>query len=146
MASESSEPSRRTRGPHKNACALPGGVQCLGWDQPDAATIAAGTDDSIASRFSRMTISGALRLPPGLNRRSVPSRVANRPSFVKGVNLEEFPAHIEKRPLLVSFNGIQFDVPFLRTRFPEARLDQPHIVQEPEKYRGVGQVLDLRLL
>src|SRR5208337_1403149 len=29
--------------------------------------------------------------------------------------------------LLVSFNGSQFDVPFLRTHFPQARLDQSHI-------------------
>ncbi len=47
--------------------------------------------------------------------------------FVKGVNLEEFPEYVAKRPLLVSFNGFRFDVPFLQARFPEARLDQPHI-------------------
>jgi len=47
--------------------------------------------------------------------------------FVKGVNLEEFPAYVEKRPLFVSFNGIEFDVPFLKATFPGARLDQPHI-------------------
>jgi len=60
--------------------------------------------------------------------------------FVKGVNLEEFPAYVEKRPLLVSFNGIKFDVPFVRVRFPEARLDQPHIdlrfVLQSLGYRG----------
>ncbi len=47
--------------------------------------------------------------------------------FVKGVNPEELPAHVDKWPLLVSFNGIKFDVPCLQARFPEARLDQPHI-------------------
>ena len=47
--------------------------------------------------------------------------------FVQGMNLDQFPAYIEQVPLLVSFNGSQFDVPFLRTHFPQARLDQAHI-------------------
>jgi uncharacterized protein YprB with RNaseH-like and TPR domain len=47
--------------------------------------------------------------------------------FLKGINLEQFPAYIAQFPLLVSFNGTQFDVPFLRTHFPQARLDQSHI-------------------
>ena len=47
--------------------------------------------------------------------------------FVRGVNLHEFPAYVRQFPLLVSFNGSQFDVPFLRANFPEARLDQAHI-------------------
>jgi uncharacterized protein YprB with RNaseH-like and TPR domain len=47
--------------------------------------------------------------------------------FINGINLDQFPAYIERFPLLVSFNGSQFDVPFLRARFPHARLDQPHI-------------------
>ena len=29
--------------------------------------------------------------------------------------------------MLVTFNGSQFDVPFLRAHFPKARLDQAHI-------------------
>jgi len=48
-------------------------------------------------------------------------------TFVKGVNLHEFPAYVEHRPLLVSFNGIEFDVPFLKAHMPEAKLDHPHI-------------------
>src|SRR5262249_33368069 len=44
--------------------------------------------------------------------------------FVNGINLEQFPAYIERFPLLVTFNGIQFDIPFLRVHFPHARLDQ----------------------
>ena len=32
--------------------------------------------------------------------------------FIKGINLEDFPAYIARFPLLVSFNGSQFDVPF----------------------------------
>lgn len=47
--------------------------------------------------------------------------------FVQGVNLEQFPAYVRQFPLLVTFNGSQFDVPFLRTHFPRARLDQTHI-------------------
>ncbi len=47
--------------------------------------------------------------------------------FVNGVNLDQFPAYIAQFPLLVTFNGSQFDVPFLRAHFPKARLDQAHI-------------------
>ena len=47
--------------------------------------------------------------------------------FINGINLDQFPAYIAQFPLLVSFNGSQFDVPFLRAHFPEARLDQAHI-------------------
>ncbi len=47
--------------------------------------------------------------------------------FVNGVNLDQFPAYVARFPLLVTFNGSQFDVPFLRTHFPDARLDQAHI-------------------
>ena len=46
--------------------------------------------------------------------------------FVKGINLDEFPAYIARFPFLVTFNGSQFDVPFLRAHFPQARLDQAH--------------------
>jgi len=47
--------------------------------------------------------------------------------FVQGINLDEFPAYIAQFPLLVTFNGSQFDVPFLRAHFPTARLDHAHI-------------------
>lgn len=47
--------------------------------------------------------------------------------FIRGVNLDQFPAYVAQFPLLVTFNGSQFDVPFLRAHFPEARLDQAHI-------------------
>jgi uncharacterized protein YprB with RNaseH-like and TPR domain len=47
--------------------------------------------------------------------------------FVGGVNLDQFPAYVAGFPLLVTFNGSQFDVPFLRAHFPQARLDQAHI-------------------
>ena len=47
--------------------------------------------------------------------------------FIKDINLDQFPAYIAQFPLLVTFNGSQFDVPFLRAHFPQARLDQAHI-------------------
>ena len=47
--------------------------------------------------------------------------------FINGVNLDQFPAYVAQFPLLVTFNGSQFDVPFLRAHFPTARLDQAHI-------------------
>jgi uncharacterized protein len=47
--------------------------------------------------------------------------------FVKGINLDQFPAYVRQFPLLVTFNGSQFDVPFLRAHFSNARLDQAHI-------------------
>ena len=47
--------------------------------------------------------------------------------FIRGINLQQFPAYVAQFPLLVTFNGSQFDVPFLRAHFPEARLDQAHI-------------------
>jgi hypothetical protein len=47
--------------------------------------------------------------------------------FVAGVNLSDFPSHIAQYPLLVTFNGSHFDLPFLRTYFPEAQLDKAHI-------------------
>jgi len=47
--------------------------------------------------------------------------------FVRGINFDQFPAYIQQFPLLVTFNGSLFDVPFLRAHFPRARLDQAHI-------------------
>ena len=47
--------------------------------------------------------------------------------FVNGINLDQFPAYVRQFPLLVTFNGSQFDVPFLRAHFPGAYLDQAHI-------------------
>jgi uncharacterized protein YprB with RNaseH-like and TPR domain len=47
--------------------------------------------------------------------------------FVQGINLDQFPAYVAQFPVLVTFNGSQFDVPFLHAHFPSARLDQAHI-------------------
>ena len=69
--------------------------------------------------------------------------------FIKGINLEQFPAYIAQFPLLVSFNGSQFDVPFLRAHFPQARLDQSHIdlrfVLASLGYKGGLKAVETRL-
>ncbi len=69
--------------------------------------------------------------------------------FVDGVNLHAFEEYIRQFPLLVSFNGSQFDVPFLRRHFPEARLDQLHIdlrfVLASLGYRGGLKAIERRL-
>jgi uncharacterized protein YprB with RNaseH-like and TPR domain len=69
--------------------------------------------------------------------------------FVQGMNLDQFPAYIEQVPLLVSFNGSQFDVPFLRAHFPQARLDQAHIdlrfVLASLGYRGGLKIVESSL-
>ena len=48
-------------------------------------------------------------------------------SFIKGVNLEELAGALDEAQLLVTFNGMRFDVPFLRRAFPRLRLDQLHL-------------------
>lgn len=69
--------------------------------------------------------------------------------FISGLNLDEFPAYIEQFPLLITFNGSQFDVPFLRDHFPGARLDQAHIdlrfVLASLGYKGGLKVIEGRL-
>lgn len=40
-------------------------------------------------------------------------------AFVQGKNLDQFPGTVEKFPLVVTFNGAQFDLPFLRRKFPK---------------------------
>ena len=40
-------------------------------------------------------------------------------AFVQGKNLDQFPAAVAKFPLAVTFNGAQFDLPFLRRKFPK---------------------------
>ena len=48
-------------------------------------------------------------------------------SFVKGENLDELPATLDRMKILVTFNGGRFDLPFLRRAFPRMRLDQIHM-------------------
>ena len=48
-------------------------------------------------------------------------------SFIEGIDLEEFPAAIAKSPLVVTFNGAAFDVPFLQASWPQLRFEQIHV-------------------
>ena len=48
-------------------------------------------------------------------------------SFIADDNLEELPAYLRRFQLLVTFNGILFDVPFLQHRFPELIVPPAHI-------------------
>lgn len=47
--------------------------------------------------------------------------------LVKGKNLHLFPNEIKKYPLLVTFNGRCFDVPFLKAKFPQVDFNKFHI-------------------
>lgn len=47
--------------------------------------------------------------------------------FVKGQDLDDFPAAVADADLLVTFFGGGFDLPFLRRRFPALALDQLHV-------------------
>ncbi|HKY34165.1 MAG TPA: ribonuclease H-like domain-containing protein [Candidatus Polarisedimenticolia bacterium] len=48
-------------------------------------------------------------------------------AYVAGRDLERFEEALEGAALLVTFNGKAFDVPFIRRRFPWARLPAAHI-------------------
>jgi uncharacterized protein len=48
-------------------------------------------------------------------------------TFVAGEDLEELPAHLRRFPLLVTFNGSRFDVPFLAVTFPQLVVPTVHI-------------------
>ena len=46
--------------------------------------------------------------------------------FIEGVDLDEFPAAIAKAPMIVTFNGSRFDLPFLQSWRPQLRFEQIH--------------------
>jgi uncharacterized protein YprB with RNaseH-like and TPR domain len=48
-------------------------------------------------------------------------------TFVRGINLEEFPAEVRKYRLLVTFNGKRFDLPFIRSVFGDFPPAQGHL-------------------
>jgi len=72
-----------------------------------------------------------------------------RRSFVRGIDLEELPAALEGKKLLVTFNGLRFDVPFLRKAFPRMPLDQLHIdLMHPLRrlgFRGGLKAIEVQL-
>jgi uncharacterized protein YprB with RNaseH-like and TPR domain len=47
--------------------------------------------------------------------------------FIDGYNLDEFTGYIGKFDILVTFNGLTFDVPFLRSAFYDLELPPAHI-------------------
>ncbi|MGP8109588.1 MAG: ribonuclease H-like domain-containing protein [Thermoplasmata archaeon] len=48
-------------------------------------------------------------------------------TFLAGEDLEELPAYLGQFPVLVTFNGSRFDVPFLRAVFPAMAAPPVHI-------------------
>ncbi|MCI4366074.1 MAG: ribonuclease H-like domain-containing protein [Thermoplasmata archaeon] len=48
-------------------------------------------------------------------------------SFIAGEDLEELPAYLRRFPILVTFNGRRFDVPFLEACFPSFVAPPVHI-------------------
>jgi len=48
-------------------------------------------------------------------------------TFVQGINLAEFESEITSYQLIITFNGAQFDLPFIRRQFPNISLPPAHI-------------------
>ena len=48
-------------------------------------------------------------------------------SFVRGINLDEFPEAMSRFKMLVTFFGSGFDLPMIRRTFPRLRVDQLHV-------------------
>jgi uncharacterized protein len=48
-------------------------------------------------------------------------------SYIRGINLDEIVEEFSKYSLLVSFNGTRFDLPFIKSEFPEIEFKQLHI-------------------
>lgn len=48
-------------------------------------------------------------------------------TFIQGVNLDSFETEITSYDLIITFNGAQFDVPFIRRQFPNITLPPAHI-------------------
>ena len=48
-------------------------------------------------------------------------------TFIQGINLDAFEAEITSYDLVITFNGAQFDLPFIRRQFPNICLPPAHI-------------------
>lgn len=48
-------------------------------------------------------------------------------SYIKGINLDDIVEEFSKYRLLVSFNGARFDLPFIKSQFPEIEFRQLHV-------------------
>ena len=64
-------------------------------------------------------------------------------SFVKGINMDDFPSAVSGARMLVTFFGSGFDIPFLRRRFPRLELNQLH-VDLCFLFRRIGQTGGLK--
>ena len=64
-------------------------------------------------------------------------------SFVQGEDLEELPAYLRRYPILVTFNGTLFDVPFLQVHYPGLVPPPAHIDLRFLLYR-IGQAGGLK--
>lgn len=47
--------------------------------------------------------------------------------FINGKNLGEFRKKIKEYPLIITFNGRCFDLPFIKSRFPDIEFDKFHV-------------------
>jgi uncharacterized protein len=47
--------------------------------------------------------------------------------FTQGENIKDFALELDKYPLVVTFNGRCFDIPFIRRKYPEVNLNKFHI-------------------
>jgi len=48
-------------------------------------------------------------------------------TYIRGINLDDIVDEFSKYRLLVSFNGARFDLPFIKSEFPEIEFKQLHI-------------------
>jgi len=48
-------------------------------------------------------------------------------SYIKDINLDDIIGEFSKYRLLVSFNGARFDLPFIKSEFPEIEFKQLHV-------------------
>ena len=48
-------------------------------------------------------------------------------SYIRGINLDEIVREFPKYSLLFSFNGARFDLPFIKSEFPELEFNQLHV-------------------
>ena len=65
-------------------------------------------------------------------------------TFVRGQNLDHFPAAAARYPLVVTFNGAQFDLPFLERTFgwrPSAHIDLRFVLQRVGYAGGLKAIL-----
>ncbi|MDY9926546.1 ribonuclease H-like domain-containing protein [Methanosarcina sp.] len=60
-------------------------------------------------------------------------------TYVRGINLDDMAEEFSKYRLLVSFNGARFDIPFIKSEFPEIEFKQLHIdLMYPLRRIGYG--------